>query len=178
MTPEEMDQAAKQNVGPPTRHVAAGSKRARAPSDPRRSETAREFTSRPSRWHHGPAMAMRRTPQLASGHSRRIGRATFQPGEYGRVTEADGSDRWWVRSSLNGAWLALSHQRVVENDDGTITLLYLEWSSAPSRGDGTAENRDAACGTADAARHAVTERRAVVTRDDNARHAMLMRPRR
>jgi len=29
-----------------------------------------------------------------------------------------------VRSS-NGDWIALSHQRVVENDDGTITLLYL-----------------------------------------------------
>jgi hypothetical protein len=45
-------------------------------------------------------------------------------GDYGRVIQADGTDRWWVRSS-NGAWIALSHQRVAENDDGTITLLYL-----------------------------------------------------
>jgi hypothetical protein len=42
-----------------------------------------------------------------------------------KVTQADGIDRWWVRSS-NGDWIALSHQRVVENEDGTITLLYLQ----------------------------------------------------
>jgi hypothetical protein len=41
------------------------------------------------------------------------------------LTQADGTDRWWVRSS-SGAWMALSHQRVEENDDGTITLLYLQ----------------------------------------------------
>ncbi len=69
-------------------------------------------------------MAIRRTPHLTNGHSRRNDRATFQPGDYGRVTQADGIDRWGVRSS-NGDWIALSHQRVVENDDGTITLLYL-----------------------------------------------------
>ncbi len=78
-----------------------------------------------SRWHHRPAMAIRRTQQLTSEHSRRIDRATFRPGDYGRVTQADEIDRWWVRSS-NGDWIALSHQRVVENEDGTITLLYLQ----------------------------------------------------
>jgi hypothetical protein len=48
----------------------------------------------------------------------------FQPGDCGRVVQDGGTEQWWVRSS-NGEWLALSHQRVVENDDGTITLLYL-----------------------------------------------------
>jgi hypothetical protein len=57
--------------------------------------------------------------------SRRLDRATFGPGDYGRMIRADGTLRWWVRSS-SGGWTALSHQRVVENDDGTITLLYLE----------------------------------------------------
>ena len=69
-------------------------------------------------------MVRRRVRQLAKGASPRVDRATFRPGDYGRVSQADGTDRWWVRSS-NGEWLALSHQRVVENDDGTITLLYL-----------------------------------------------------
>ena len=69
-------------------------------------------------------MATRRTQQPAKGHSQRVDRATFRPGDYGRVIQADGTDRWWVRAS-NGEWMALSHQRVVENDDGTITLLYL-----------------------------------------------------
>ncbi len=41
------------------------------------------------------------------------------PGNYGRVTQAGGIDRWWVRSS-NRDWIALSHQRVVENNDGSI----------------------------------------------------------
>jgi hypothetical protein len=70
-------------------------------------------------------MAIERTQQRTSEHSRRIDRATFRPGDYGCVTQADGIDRWWVRSS-NGDWIALSHQRVVENEDGTITLLYLQ----------------------------------------------------
>ncbi len=69
-------------------------------------------------------MATRRPQQPAKGHSRRVDRATFRPGDYGRLIQADGTDRWWVRSS-NGDWMALSHQRVGENDDGTITLLYL-----------------------------------------------------
>jgi hypothetical protein len=38
---------------------------------------------------------------------------------------ADGTERWWVRSS-RGNWIALSHQRVMDNGDGTITLLYLK----------------------------------------------------
>ncbi len=69
-------------------------------------------------------MATRRRPQPATGTSTRLDRATFRQGDYGRVTRADGTDQWWVRST-SGAWVALSHGRVVENDDGTITLLYL-----------------------------------------------------
>jgi len=60
----------------------------------------------------------------ARSGSSRIDRATFRPGDYGRLAEADGTERWWVRAS-DGGWVALSHQRVVENEDGTITLLYL-----------------------------------------------------
>ena len=70
-------------------------------------------------------MVTRRVRQPAKGASPRIDRATFRPGDYGRVTQEDGSDRWWVRSP-DGGWTALSHQRVAENDDGTITLLYLK----------------------------------------------------
>jgi hypothetical protein len=55
----------------------------------------------------------------------RVDRATFQPGDYGRVVRADGTEQWWVRSST-GTWIALTHQRVSENDDGTITLLFLK----------------------------------------------------
>ena len=54
----------------------------------------------------------------------RVDRATFRRGEYGRIVRPDGSEQWWVRSA-RGTWLALSHQRVMENDDGTITLLLL-----------------------------------------------------
>jgi hypothetical protein len=57
-------------------------------------------------------------PQTASG----VDRATFRRGEYGRIVRPNGSEQWWVRSA-RGTWLALSHQRVMENDDGTITLL-------------------------------------------------------
>jgi hypothetical protein len=85
----------------------------------------RAFSSRASRWHHGLSMATRRAQQPAKGQARRVDRATFRPGDYGRVTQADGLDRWWVRSS-SGDWIALSYQRVVENDNGTITLLYLQ----------------------------------------------------
>lgn len=53
-----------------------------------------------------------------------VDRATFRRGEYGRIVRPDGSEQWWVRSA-RGTWLALSHQRVMENDDGTITLLLL-----------------------------------------------------
>lgn len=51
-------------------------------------------------------------------------RATFAPGEYGRMARPDGTVQWYVRSS-KGGWTALRHQRVMENDDGTITLLFL-----------------------------------------------------
>jgi hypothetical protein len=53
-----------------------------------------------------------------------IDRATFRPGDYGRVIRGDGREQWWVRST-DGTWRALSHQRVIENEDGTITLLFL-----------------------------------------------------
>jgi hypothetical protein len=66
----------------------------------------------------------RRTPRPGEP-PRRLDRATFRPGDYGRMIRADGTLQWWVRSSTGG-WAALSHQRVIENDDGTITLLYLE----------------------------------------------------
>jgi len=59
-------------------------------------------------------------PQTSSG----VDRATFRRGEYGRIVRPDGSEQWWVRSA-RGTWLGLSHQRVMENDDGTITLLLL-----------------------------------------------------
>jgi len=69
-------------------------------------------------------MSTRATRERATAGSARVDRATFQRGDYGRVIRADGIEQWWVRAS-NGGWVALSHQRVVENDDGTITLLYL-----------------------------------------------------
>jgi hypothetical protein len=69
-------------------------------------------------------MATGQTRKAAKMQPQRVDRTTFHVGDYGRVIQADGTDRWWVRSS-NGAWIALSHQRVAENDDGTITLLYL-----------------------------------------------------
>jgi len=59
-------------------------------------------------------------PQTTSGADR----ATFSRGEYGRIVRPDGTEQWWVRSA-RGTWIALSHQRVMENDDGTITLLLL-----------------------------------------------------
>jgi hypothetical protein len=59
-------------------------------------------------------------PPAAAG----VDRATFRRGEYGRIVRPNGSEQWWVRSA-RGTWLALSHQRVMENDDGTITLLLL-----------------------------------------------------
>jgi hypothetical protein len=69
-------------------------------------------------------MTTRRTQQATKGLSQRADRTTFRAGDYGRMMQADGTDRWWVRSS-NGAWMAVPHQRVSENDDGSITLLYL-----------------------------------------------------
>ncbi len=54
----------------------------------------------------------------------RAEKATFAPGEYGRVIQPDGTEQWWIRSS-KGTWIALRHQRLIENKDGTITLLSL-----------------------------------------------------
>ncbi len=51
-------------------------------------------------------------------------RATFAPGEYGRMRRPDGTEQWYVRSP-KGTWIALRHQRVMENEDGTITLFFL-----------------------------------------------------
>jgi hypothetical protein len=55
----------------------------------------------------------------------RLEKATYQPGDYGRVIRPDGAEQWWVRSS-KGTWVAVRHQRVVPNDDGGITLLLVK----------------------------------------------------
>jgi hypothetical protein len=55
----------------------------------------------------------------------RLEKATYQPGDYGRMIRPDGAEQWWVRSS-KGAWVALRHQRVMPNDDGSITLLFVK----------------------------------------------------
>jgi hypothetical protein len=55
----------------------------------------------------------------------RLGEATYQPGDYGRIIRPDGTEQWWVRSS-KGTWVALRHQRVMPNDDGSITLLFVK----------------------------------------------------
>jgi hypothetical protein len=52
-------------------------------------------------------------------------KATYGRGDYGRMVLPDGSERWWVRSP-EGSWLALPHERVMQNDDGSITLLSLQ----------------------------------------------------
>jgi hypothetical protein len=52
-------------------------------------------------------------------------KATYGPGDYGRIVRADGSQCWWVRSP-KGTWIALNHERVMENDDRSITLLVLQ----------------------------------------------------
>jgi len=55
----------------------------------------------------------------------RLEKATYQPRDYGRVIRPDGTEQWWVRSS-SGTWVALRHQRVIPNDDGSITLLLVK----------------------------------------------------
>jgi hypothetical protein len=55
----------------------------------------------------------------------RLEKATYQPGDYGRMIRPDGSEQWWVKSP-KGMWIALPHQRVMPNEDGSITLLSLE----------------------------------------------------
>ena len=72
----------------------------------------------------GEPMAHKSAPRDPRAPSSRPDKATFRPGEYGRMTGRDGVEQWWVRSP-SGGWVALTHQRVVENEDGTITLLYL-----------------------------------------------------
>src|SRR5215472_15253775 len=52
------------------------------------------------------------------GHGKdRLEKATYQPGDYGRIVRPDGTEQWWVRSS-GGPSVALRHQRVMPNDDG------------------------------------------------------------
>jgi len=63
-------------------------------------------------------------PAKSPNPDARIEKATYPSSDYGRIVRSDGSERWWVRSS-NGSWIALRHQRVMENDDGSITLLLL-----------------------------------------------------
>jgi hypothetical protein len=55
----------------------------------------------------------------------RLEKATYQLGDYGRMSRPDGTEQWWVRSP-KGTWVALRHQRVMPNDDGSITLLLLK----------------------------------------------------
>jgi len=62
-------------------------------------------------------------PRSVRAVSSRIDRTTFVPGDFGRLVQPDGTHRWWVRAS-DGGWVSLSHQRVIENEDGSITLLY------------------------------------------------------
>jgi hypothetical protein len=63
--------------------------------------------------------------QYAKDRLNRLEKATYQPGDYGRMIRPDGTEQWWVRSS-KGIWIALRHQRVMPNEDGSITLLSLE----------------------------------------------------
>src|SRR5215470_13831168 len=64
--------------------------------------------------------------QRMKGHGKdRLEKATYQPGEYGRMVRRDGTEQWWVRSSI-GTWVALRHERVMPNDDGSITLLLMK----------------------------------------------------
>ena len=55
----------------------------------------------------------------------RVEKTTYRLGDYGRLVRPDGTEQWWVRSP-QGTWVALRHQRVMPNDDGSITLLLLE----------------------------------------------------
>lgn len=64
-------------------------------------------------------------PRRREDATPRVDHATFVSGDYGRQVRGDGTEQWWVRSS-SGTWIALTHQRVTENDDSTITLLYVK----------------------------------------------------
>ena len=67
---------------------------------------------------------MKRTARERRDDEDRPEKATFAPGDYGRIVNPDGTEQWWVRSST-GAWSALRHERVMINEDGSITLLLL-----------------------------------------------------
>ena len=67
---------------------------------------------------------MRRTARERRDDEDRPEKATFAPGDYGRIVSRDGTEQWWVRSS-KGTWSALRHQRVMMNEDGSVTLLFL-----------------------------------------------------
>jgi hypothetical protein len=67
---------------------------------------------------------MRRAARERRVDEDRPEKATFAPGDYGRIVNLDGTEQWWVRSS-KGTWIALRHQRVMINEDGSITLLFL-----------------------------------------------------
>ena len=67
---------------------------------------------------------MRRTAQERRDDEDRPEQATFAPRDYGRIVSPDGTEQWWVRSS-KGTWIALRHQWVMINEDGSITLLFL-----------------------------------------------------
>jgi hypothetical protein len=68
--------------------------------------------------------------QLVKRHGKdRFEKATYQAGDYGRLIRPDGTEQWWVRS-LTGTWVALRHERVMPNDDGSITLLLVKtWAA-------------------------------------------------
>ena len=55
----------------------------------------------------------------------RLEKATYRAGDYGRMIRPDGTEQWWVRSQ-KGIWIALRQQRVMPNEDGSITLLSWE----------------------------------------------------
>ncbi len=46
---------------------------------------------------------------------------TFSPGEYGRIIDAHGEEKWWVRAP-NGNWVLLTRHQVTKHEDGTITV--------------------------------------------------------
>ena len=59
-----------------------------------------------------------------TGYGKDLLKDVLAPGNYGRIVNPDGTEQWWVRSST-GALIALRHERVMINEDGSITLLLL-----------------------------------------------------
>src|SRR2546427_3843395 len=72
--------------------------------------------------------AMRRTAQERRDDGDRPAKATFAPGDYGRIVSPDGTEQWWVRSS-KGTWIALRHRRGVGNAGRRSTPLFLAGQS-------------------------------------------------